>query len=333
MVAINRFHSNHYYYCIFIVVGFNPKVTSLIVKPVNSSAIQVSWSEPRKQTDCYTIQYYTITCQNTGQRDSIYTTKVVPNLRTDYDIIFTGLEADSEYNCTGTILYKDPFNITVNIDGLPAYDINYTYPVRLVTPQKENLELDINNEVGEGSASIDLETVKNVFNQQDTSYIQIIVLRLGNSPTVSSQSPDELYPNMNDFSTYELVHSESGRLSYKPYIAAEISIDNIPDTFIIGSDSRKQETYTNGPLDMSDYYSVFIRAYAVSQFGMQTNVFVSSSFTSPFQTEPESGGGTTDAAKSNAGVIAGSVVVVLIIMAIVAAVIVSVIAFYIYRRY
>ena len=267
--------------------------------------------------------------------DQTYTTIVIPDQNSsNYSIILTNLEPDSRYNCSVTILYKDLFNETVDLNAPPCFAINYTHPH--LPSIKQTLDLVVIDNIRPGTASIDLTTLWDTFTKDDTSYILIIVLRLGNSPTlhVPTESINKQYPNIEDFSTYEEVHSESGRLSYEPYIAAKIYLSDIPGIFNVGSDSivnKKRDTYTNGPLDVNDYYAVFIRVYANSQFGTQDNVFVSSNFSAPFQSIGESS--ATEMAQSNPGIIAGTIIVVVIVLVIIIAIGVAVFVFFIYRRY
>ncbi len=127
----------------------------------------------------------------------------------------------------------------------------------------------------------------------------MIVFRLGHSSIldVTTRSIDKQYPNIEDFSTYKEVHSERHTLGYKPYIAAKIYSMDLPETFNVGSESvvdteHDTDMFTNGPLDVGDFYAVFLRVYTHSQFGEQKFVFVSSNFSDPFQSTEVSS--TTD---------------------------------------
>ena len=255
-----------------------------------------------------------------------------------HSVMFTSLESDSGYNCTVAPIYTDLLGNVARI-GLSstAYDIGNTYPsVPRVNMNRIQVETDSNTEsVIEGTAALDLREFRTSFSPEDFSHVHIAVQRLGSLQDVPSESPDEIYHSLSDFSTYEIVHlQDNNQQSYAPYIAAELDIDDVPDRFIVGSDNiggrRRQQDYTNGPLNTEGRYTVFLRAYVKSQYGKQYHSFLSTSFVEPFQ--PSSGMGSSDGSKSsggtNAGAIAVSVVVVLLVLGVVAAVIISVLVFY-----
>ena len=324
---------------VFFFSDFTPRVSSLSVASINSSAIQVQWAEPRLKTSCYTISSYLVNCYRTSEEEGrSLVTSTTPPRSTIYNVTVTDLQPDSRYNCTVEIVYTDLFGGAVNIGTTPAFDIRYTDPRAPNLVQFELLRDEMPSDVQK--ASLNLTAFRDLLDPTDVSYVHIIVQRLGKSPTLPTESPDKQYTSIDDFSTYELVHSENDQISYRPYIAAEISVEYIPRTFVIGSDdipqNRRRQEYTNGPLVPEDYYTVFIRVYAYSQWMKQYGVFVSSNFTTPFKSEGSEGGtpsdGTSESAGSGSGAIASTVVVVLLLFIIVAAVVISLVVVYFYKR-
>ncbi len=274
----------------------------LVLETINQFSILIIWLPPKQDTDCYIIESYTVTCENTQKTDQNDTQTVKPHEKSrEYHVVLTDLEPDSRYNCSVTISYEDLFNETVDLNIPPAFDIKDTYPS--LPSINQTLDLVVVGNVHPGTANVDLTGFWNTFTGEDVGYVLVIVLRLGDSSTlnVPTQSIDKQYPNIEDFSTYEEVHSERRTLGYEPYIAAKIYSMDLPEIFSLGSESVVDEEhdtdmYTNGPLDIGDYYAVFIRVYTHSQFGEQDIVFVSSNFSVPFQSMEVSS--TTDTMRS-----------------------------------
>ena len=217
------------------------------------------------------------------------------------------------------------FGNEVSINTRLAYDTGYTYP-RVPTIHLFEIEIDTAANWIE-SGFIMLNNLNILVEGSDAiSHIQIVVLRLGNSPLRPSESPDDLYASMANFSTYELVHLEGQvKDNYQPYVAAELDVQHLPNQFSVGGGHGVEDLiegqFFNGPLDTSNYYTIFIRFYAWSQFGRQYNVFISSNFSSSVKpatvgiarssSNGKDGGGTSASAVA-VGVSLSLIVIILI---------------------
>ena len=308
----------------------------MLVTPLSSTQIQISWSEPIVTNDCYNLKEYSVKCWDTRTNDIHANTTVQSRGLQEFHINVTELTPDSQYNCSVDVIFVDLMGNTATVDISTDYDTGHTYP----RPPTTSSLLDISNsdeDEQDGTINLNLTSFKESIDSETISHIQIMILRLGNSPTLPSESPDELYNSANSFSTYEEVHSDENdvKISYKPYIAAEYEVGSIPNVFILGADDleeRKRQSdmdYVNGPLVISDYYSAFVRSFSKSQFGKQYSIFLSSSFLSPRQpavtiTEPTK---TTSANSGGSSSVVAGVVVILIlfVICVVVAVIVAVI--------
>ena len=312
----------------------------MLVTPLSSTQIQVSWSEPTVTNDCYNLTEYNVRCWDTHTNEIHANTTVQSRGLQEFHINVTELTPDSQYNCSVGVIFVDFLGHTATEDISTDYDTGHTYPRPPTTSTSSLIGISSGDEGGDedeqdGTINLNLTTFKKSIDSEMISHIQIMILRLGNSPTLPSETPDELYSSTYSFSTYEEVHSDENdvKISYKPYIAAEYEVGNIPNVFIMGADEleeRKRQSdtnYVNGPLVISDYYSAFVRSFSKSQFGKQYSIFLSSSFLSPRQpavtiTEPTK---TTSANSDDSSSVVAAVVVVFLILFIVCGVIVVVI--------
>ena len=243
---------------------------------MNSSSLKIAWNKFIQSSNCYELVHYEAQCWNTKDKDNVET-KFVP--KEAVSVVLTNLESDSEYNCTVNPFYNDLLGNKAQIDLLLVYVIGYTYPTKIASVGIDVALYQI------AFKTITLDLSLSPFIKINISHIHICILRIGGDFSIPLlESPDRLYHSLNDFSTYQLVHSQDNQTQYKPYITAEFEARHIPSTFTIGrgdNDVSGHGNYTNGPLKPSDYYTVFIRSYARSQFGKQYAVFTTSEFSSP----------------------------------------------------
>lgn len=325
--------SLHYY---VFHLDFQPTVNDFDLRSSNSSSIIVEWRPPTDQSDCYDIFGYNIVCHEDSRRNELaYSKNVSKKGETDsYTLVLNNLEPDSRYNCSAAILYTDSNGGVYQLDVPPTSASSYTLP-------RLSLLREFKLTVGRTPLILNLSTIETSFNLEEVSLVHIVVVRLGNNPTLPPQSPDAQYQSISEFSTYSEVHSEDDKISYKPYIAAEFKPNNIPRTFEIGSgdidDRRKREQqYVNGALTISSYYTFFARVYANSRFNSQMSVFISSSYTEPYEvsdsgpTEPSNDG----TSGSNSSTVAAVVAVLVIVIAVVSGVniVIAIVFYWRYKR-
>ena len=264
-----------------LLVGIILSGSIVNVNSVNSSSLKIAWNKFVQSSNCYKLVQYEAQCWNTKDRDNVEA-KFIP--KEAVSVVLTNLESDSEYNCTVNPFYNDLLGNKAQIDLLSVYVIGYTYPTKIAS-----VGIDVAlYQIAINTITLDLSL--SPFIKINISHIHICILRLGADSSITpSESPDRLYHSLNDFSTYQLVHSQNNQTQYKPYITAEFEARHIPSTFTIGrgdNDVSGHGNYSNGPLKPSDYYTVFIRSYARSQFGKQYAVFTSSEFSSPVKLMP-----------------------------------------------
>ena len=306
---------------------FSPVVSSLNVRSINSSSIQVLWAEPEHKTDCYEVSNYRIECSDETE-NVVSDVRLPERMSRNHTLDITDLEPDTQYTCVVSVTYNDLFGGVASINATPRSDNIYT------SPSIPDIALEIMIETGDGEGEMTLE-LSNLRSSADSiSYIHVIVLRL-TSLTLPDESPDDMYPSINDFTTYDAVHSQGSRVSYRPYIAAEIPSNNIPDTFTVGSGRggarRRSNEYFNGPLVPDNYYTIFVRVYARASSGRQYESFLSSSFATPFQPTGSEDEVTSTSGSGSGGIVAA--VVVLVILIVVISVLISLLViFYFYKR-
>lgn len=275
-------------------------IKNLSSLPLNSSSFGLMWTEESYISECYEV-FYEISCHevvtnNLSHNDSLPVQRYIisADMSRHYSIILSHLKADSEYNCSVVPLYHNSFDTTsINSDLVGLVNITgYTLPKPLPTTIAELYVFTITNKglsvLGTllGTLRLDgnISTIKRLSMANDTiGFIRVFVLRLGRDPILPEGSPDKLYKVSSDFGTYISVHSrvDADGAVFRPYIAAEFDFEDIPDKFIIGGGALDKYNNTNGPLYLSDYYTIFVRFYAKSRLGRQYSVFISSVFSNP----------------------------------------------------
>ena len=291
----------------------------------------VSWQSPLETNDCYTISQYHLQCWDMRQKNVV--NRTIRHSETMYNITIIGLTSDQSYNCCISVYVADISGSLTSLSLPQNFTSGYTLPL---PPDQPSSPVDGMTMSGSpNTITLNIEAFKRSLNSQTSSNIRIAVLRLGSSPTIPQGTPDQLYPSDESFTTYESVHNVNTG-TYLPYFAAEFPVNNIPNSFVvgIGSDTKKRQvSIHNGPLESSDYYTVFLRVYAKSNFGSQYSVFKSTSFlTPPVRPESERPSSTADpSSSSSGGVIAGVVIVILlvVIVAVIAVVVVVVLFRYV----
>lgn len=112
------------------------------------------------------------------------------------------------------------------------------------------------------------------------SHYQVIVVYLKDG-TLPSQSPDEAFPNIQSFTTYENVANTEE--SYDAYITAEFAQSLFPSDglFTVGDPMEvtndRSGSYPNQPLQYGSQYTFFLRVYPVTQQAsgkVQTEAYV-----------------------------------------------------------
>lgn len=250
---------------------------------MNFSSLEIAWNLVFA-TGCNEIASYEITCRRTRPiriTDTVTISNISATGSGYYSIIVSQLEPDTEYNCSIVPLYTRPLNPgLIAGKGDVTSIIGHTYPV---TPSIASFDVSVTNQSGrwiaQGNILIDnFDSVKTLRSEVEISHLHVVVLRLGHAPLLPQTSVDILYNSLTDFSTHPEVH-DNNNSRHRPYIAAEFDINRIPDRFTIGANDGS--TYTNGPLNTLDYYAVFIRLYARSQFSKQYGSFKSSGLSRP----------------------------------------------------
>ena len=314
-----------------IISGYRPRVRSFSVSGKNSTSIMVSWQSPLETHDCYTISRYHLQCWDMRQKRVV--NRTIKHSEAMYNITIIGLTSDHSYNCSILVYVADISDSLTSLNLPPDFSNGYTLPL---PPEQPSPPVDSITVTGSpNTITLNIEAFKRSLNSQTSSNVRIAVLRLGSSPTIPQGTPDQLYPSDESFTTYKSVHSVNTG-SYLPYFAAEFPVNNVPNSFVvgIGNDTKKRQvSIRNGPLESSDYYTVFVRVYAKSNFGSQYSVFKSTSFlTPPVRPASEQPSSTADpSSSSSGGVIAAVIIVILLIfvVAVIAAIVVIVLFRYV----
>ena len=261
-----------------------PEITEVSSHPVNFSSLEIAWKQVLG-TDCNEVSSYEITCHKTRPiiiTDTITISNTIIATESGYySVIISPLEPDTQYNCSIVPLYIHPLSPSL-IAGREEVTsiIGHTYPV---APSIASFDVSVTNQserwIAQGNIFIDnFDSVKTLQSEVEISHLHVMVLRLGHASSLPNTSVDIFYKSLNDFSNHQEVH-DNNNSRYLPYIAAEFDINRLPDRFTIGANDGS--TYTNGPLNTLDYYTVFIRLYARSQFGKQYGSFASSGLSRP----------------------------------------------------
>ncbi len=101
----------------------------LVLQRIEQFSILIIWLPPKQDSDCYVIESYTGTCENTQKTDQNVTQTAKPHDESkEYHVVLTDLEPDTRYNCSVTISYEDLFNETVDLNVPAAFDFHDTYP-------------------------------------------------------------------------------------------------------------------------------------------------------------------------------------------------------------
>jgi hypothetical protein len=287
------------------VKNYMPEVSSLSVTSRMPSSIIVTWDPPTSSNDCYTLSLYWLRCHD--DKGSLVSNKTTIPSDSTVVVTITALSPDSAYNCSVCVQVRDHYNTTMYLTS--SYAVGYTLPLPLTRPHPPSVPPSSSPS---DTIVVELTDLKNsLVHQQDIGLVRLLVLRLGTTPTVPSESPDILYPSDDSFSSYQDVH-DGLKESYPPYIAAEYdNISDVPDQFIVGGEGtmRKRDvTPYNGPLADDNFYTVFVRIYARSKLGVQFSVFNSTSFSGPRGIE------ITQASPSDSGGAGVAVAIVIILM-------------------
>ena len=300
--------------CAFLVE--HPRqISDLAMEPINATSMVIFWTPPIMANKCYMISKYAITC-NFGFRDvvrSVDGTNV-------YTRVLSGLLPDTTYTCSVSQCLEDRDGNVASFNVTPITQMANTRPMPLDPSSILDISAIESDGMSEpGTITISLANVRTV---SSVSHIRIYVLRLV-SFTLPDGSPDTLYTHESDFSTYWAARSGMGK--FKPYLAAEFDFQDIPLEFVIGSGeglgtTRQSDQPINLMLQTDASYTAFVRAYSVSQFRRQYDVYTSSEFMPPTAPVREVSAVKDDGASSSTASIVASVVVIVLLLLVMIAI-------------
>ena len=309
---------------------FIPMIAEVATQTLDSSSFQIEWDQ-LFSSECHKLMWYNITCWNTNETANYVTKNTTAKGYGHYTITMSPLGPDSEYNCSIQPFYYHLLSSSI-ISGSgdqQVYTIGYTFPI---TPEHNGFDIVVTNTynrlVNRGTLLLNsFDFVKKVRQTNSVGLVRVIVVRLGNSSTLPSGIPNDSYDESSyNLSSYHSVHSNPTNDDYRPYIAAEFDFNLFPEYFIIGGGGNNS---TNGPLDISNYYTVFIRLYPWSKFNERRTVYISSSFSTPlrpFSRASTSLRSATNDTTNTTQAVTTSMAVILIIVCIFFAVVVLILA-------